>query len=113
MMDSLHDSKVAKLEEIQKVIVAKKEADAQKWNAEVHLVRQANTACPAISATGTYYDIVQLLFDGLAQVELDAYFKAGTEAQEAVWNQIDICYECLKEMRNSFREQEEGGYDVR
>ena len=109
MMDSLHDSKVAKLEEIQKVIVAKKEANAQKGNAEVHLVRQANTACPAISATGTYYDIVQLLFDGLAQVELDA----GTEAQEAVWNQIDICYECLKEMRNSFREQEEGGYDVR
>ena len=113
MNDSLHDSKVTKLEEIKKVMVQEKEANEQKENAEVHLVRQANTACPAISATGTYYDIVQLLFDGLAQVELYAYFKAGTEAQESVWNQIDICYECLKEMRNSFREQEEGDYDVR
>ena len=113
MMDSLHDSKVAKLEEIQKVIVAKKEANAQKGNAEVHLVRQANTACPAISATGTYYDIVQLLFAGTAQVELHAYFKEGPKAQAVIWHHIDLCYECLKEMRKSFIEHEEGGYDVR
>ena len=113
MNDRLHDSKVEKLEEIKKVIVQEKEANEQKGNAEVHLVRQANTACPAISATGTYYDIVKLLFDGLAQVELDAYFKGGTKAQEVIWHHIDLCYECLKEMRKSFMEHEEGGYDVR
>ena len=113
MNDSLHDSKVEKLEEIKKVIVQEKEENEQKGNAEVHLVRQANTACPAISATGTYYDIVQLLFDGLAQVELDAYFKEGTKAQAVIWHHIDLCYECLQEMRKSFIEHEEGGYDVR
>ena len=46
-------------------------------------------------------------------VIFDAYFKEGTKAQAVIWHHIDLCYECLQEMRKSFMEHEEGGYDVR
>ncbi len=55
---------------------------------------------PYISMSGSCRDLIMLLFDGIANIELEASLSGDKELKDKVFEFVDISYECLVENRN-------------